>query len=41
MIRSSFYPASRLAAALALTVANPDRLPVEWRTNLYVEATRR
>ena len=29
------------AGALALTVANPDRLPVEWRTNLYVEATRR
>jgi SAM-dependent methyltransferase len=26
--------------ALALTLANPDRLPVGWRTNLYVEATK-
>jgi len=26
--------------ALALTIANPDRLPVEWRTNLYVRATK-
>jgi SAM-dependent methyltransferase len=26
--------------ALALTLANPDRLPVRWRTNLYVEATK-
>ena len=26
--------------ALALTIANPDRLPVRWRTNLYVEATK-
>jgi SAM-dependent methyltransferase len=25
---------------LALAVANPDRLPIAWRTNLYVEATR-
>ena len=24
----------------ALAVANPDRLPVEWRTNLYVQATK-
>ena len=24
--------------ALALTLANPDRLPVKWRTNLYVQA---
>jgi SAM-dependent methyltransferase len=28
------------AGALALTVANPDRLPVRWRTNLYVRATK-
>jgi len=28
------------AGALALAVANPDRLPVAWRTNLYVRATR-
>ena len=27
--------------AVALTLANPDRLPVKWRTNLYVQATRR
>jgi SAM-dependent methyltransferase len=27
--------------ALALTLANPDRLPVGWRTNLYVAATKR
>lgn len=27
--------------ALALAVANPDRLPVTWRTNLYVAARRR
>ena len=26
--------------AMALTIANPDRLPVRWRTNLYVEATK-
>lgn len=26
--------------AVALTLANPDRLPVRWRTNLYVEATK-
>ena len=26
---------------LALAVANPDRLPVTWRTNLYVRATKR
>jgi SAM-dependent methyltransferase len=26
--------------ALLLMLANPDRLPVEWRTNLYVEAIR-
>jgi len=26
--------------ALALTLANPDRLPVRWRTNLYVEARK-
>jgi SAM-dependent methyltransferase len=26
--------------AVALTLANPDRLPVEWRTNLYVQATK-
>jgi SAM-dependent methyltransferase len=26
--------------ALALTLANPDRLPVKWRTNLYVQATK-
>ncbi len=25
---------------LALAIANPDRLPVEWRTNLYVRATK-
>ncbi len=25
---------------LLLAMANPDRLPVGWRTNLYVEATR-
>ena len=24
----------------ALTVANPDRLPLAWRTNLYVQATK-
>ena len=23
-----------------LTLANPDRLPVKWRTNLYVQATK-
>lgn len=28
------------AGALALALANPDRLPVEWRTNLYVRATK-
>ena len=28
------------AGALALAVANPDRLPVAWRTNLYVRATK-
>ena len=28
------------AGAMALTLANPDRLPVGWRTNLYVEATK-
>lgn len=28
------------AGVVALTLANPDRLPVEWRTNLYVEATK-
>ena len=28
------------AGALVLAVANPDRLPIEWRTNLYVEATK-
>jgi SAM-dependent methyltransferase len=26
--------------ALALTIANPDRLPVRWRTNLFVEARK-
>jgi SAM-dependent methyltransferase len=26
--------------ALALTLANPDRLPVRWRTNLYVEGRK-
>ena len=26
--------------AVALTVLNPDRLPIAWRTNLYVEATK-
>jgi SAM-dependent methyltransferase len=26
--------------ALALAVFNPDRLPIAWRTNLYVAATR-
>jgi SAM-dependent methyltransferase len=26
--------------AVALTLANPDRLPVKWRTNLYVQATK-
>jgi SAM-dependent methyltransferase len=25
---------------VALAIANPDRLPVTWRTNLYVEASR-
>ena len=25
---------------VALTLANPDRLPVEWRTNLYAQATK-
>ena len=25
----------------ALALANPDRLPVTWRTNLYVQATKR
>jgi SAM-dependent methyltransferase len=25
----------------ALTLANPDRLPVTWRTNLYVQATKK
>ena len=29
------------AGAIALTLANPDRLPVGWRTNLYVEASKR
>jgi len=24
--------------ALALMLANPDRLPVRWRTNLYAQA---
>ena len=28
------------AGALALAVANPDRLPVAWRTTLYVRATK-
>ena len=28
------------AGVAALTLANPDRLPVAWRTNLYVEATK-
>jgi SAM-dependent methyltransferase len=28
------------AGVAALAVANPDRLPVEWRTNLYVQATK-
>ena len=28
------------AGALALAIVNPDRLPVEWRTNLYVRATK-
>ncbi len=28
------------AGLFALAVANPDRLPVAWRTNLYVEATK-
>jgi SAM-dependent methyltransferase len=28
------------AGAVALTVANPDRLPIAWRTNLYVRATK-
>ena len=28
------------AGAVLLTLANPDRLPVAWRTNLYVEAAR-
>jgi SAM-dependent methyltransferase len=27
--------------ALALTLANPDRLPVTWRTNLYVQAKKK
>ena len=27
--------------AALLTLANPDRLPLGWRTNLYVEATKR
>jgi SAM-dependent methyltransferase len=27
--------------AVALMLANPDRLPVRWRTNLYVEAEKR
>jgi SAM-dependent methyltransferase len=26
---------------LALTLANPDRLPVTWRTNLYVEGVKK
>ena len=29
------------AGAAALRLANPDRLPIRWRTNLYVEATKR
>lgn len=29
-----------LAGLAVLTFANPDRLPVGWRTNLYVEATK-
>jgi len=28
------------AGAMALAVANPDRLPLAWRTNLYVAATK-
>ncbi len=28
------------AGVLALALANPDRLPLRWRTNLYVEAKR-
>ena len=28
------------AGVAALTLANPDRLPIEWRTNLYVEAAK-
>ena len=28
------------AGEAALAIANPDRLPVTWRTNLYVEASR-
>src|SRR5262249_51537880 len=29
------------AGVAALTLFNPDRLPIEWRTNLYVRATKR
>jgi 2-polyprenyl-6-hydroxyphenyl methylase/3-demethylubiquinone-9 3-methyltransferase len=29
-----------VAGELALNVANPDRLPPEWRTNLYVQAIK-
>ena len=29
-----------LSGLAVLTFANPDRLPVEWRTNLYVRATK-
>lgn len=29
------------SGGLILAVANPDRWPVTWRTNLYVEATKR
>jgi len=29
------------AGVLALRVVNPDRLPLAWRTNLYVRATKR
>ena len=29
------------SGAAVLRLANPDRLPIRWRTNLYVEATKR
>jgi SAM-dependent methyltransferase len=28
------------AGVIALAIANPDRLPIGWRTNLYVQATK-